>query len=192
MPPAPATAPTTPASLPAVLVTPSPVARLPLANQAPSNSGDQGDLLPPGWISVIDANSGRPIWIHPESNRVVFNRIDMYLKLAPSSLPAAVPAPAPTPPTTTPDDVPSLPSPLAIFFGKSLGGATRATTLVLSSSSEEQSESESEEEEEASVDFVDATQTTMTAAHAIVQLNQASDNNTDNDDNNNDDKLDSN
>lgn len=164
-----------PASAPAS-VPPSPVASVATMPPPPASGQSSQDLLPPGWVSIVDANSGNPVWIYPASNRVVFNRLDMYKK------PAATPAPAAAAPvpTTSPDMVPS--SPLAAFFGRGKvtppGGKNKSTPIDLLSSSSDEEESDDDNGFE-DLDSISTTSKSATydAAHTMagLQLRQESD-----------------
>lgn len=67
-----------------------PVAWMP-TTVTPSPVSKQGEMLPAGWAEVIDTNSGRTIWVNAATDRVVFNRISMYIdEPSPSPIVVAV------------------------------------------------------------------------------------------------------
>ena len=166
------------AMMPSAVVTPSPT----VSHQ--QQRGHQGDILPPGWAVIADANSGRPVWVHAESDRVVFRRVDMYMNMKES-----VPSMSHVKPSIEkPDCVTSLHT----FFGKSDLGSTKASPVELLSSSDDDSDSSDSDSDDDSKKFLDCdlvcSPAAIDAAVTIVEMNQDSDNNNNDDDDNKNDR----
>ena len=171
-----------------------PVARVPAPEPVAvtPNRDQHGSILPPGWAEVIDANSGRPIWVNEATDRVVFNQVSMYLEK-----PSVVDNRKPAARVVVPDsqvlsakfDLSG--SELARFFGTKIGN-TKSTAVDLMSSSNNSDNSDNSngsndsdntskarlaEQDNNFEDLSGPTQNKMEAARTIagLQLRQASD-----------------